>query len=224
MNARSPLPGRRAASAAAIRTRLLDAAETLLSERQPGAITSRELARAAGVSDGVLYNHFEDKHDVLVAALMRRFTGLVTAWLEERTPVEGLAPAEALADLVRRAHALHLAALPMLANLVGDPPLFQRFLVEIHRPPLGGDAFRRPIVEHLAAEQARGRLGRFDSEAAADLIVGAVLLQGLIDVLAHRPADESARRLAAITATLLAGLRPAGAPDTLTTPSPGSTP
>ena len=96
----------------------------------------------------------------------------------------------------------------MLANLVGDPPLFQRFLVEIHRPPLGGDVFRRPVVAHLVAEQARGRLGAFDPEAAAEVLVGAVLMQGLIDVLGHRPPVDRERQLDAIATAILSGLAP----------------
>ncbi|HXU85683.1 MAG TPA: TetR/AcrR family transcriptional regulator [Verrucomicrobiae bacterium] len=213
MNTRSRPPGRRAVTAANLRTRLIDAAERLLAERQPGSITSREIARAAGVSDGVLYNHFADKNDLLLTALLRRFTDLVEAFAAgSREPGSG-SVVDGVAELVERSHALQVAALPMLANLVGDPPLLQRFMVEIHRPPLGGDVFRRPVVDYLAAEQSRGRLGTFDPEAAADVLVGAVLMQGLIDVLAHRPAAESAQRLAAITSTLLSGLGPTTAGD-----------
>ena len=206
MNTRSPKSGRRAAAADQLRTRLLDAAERLLGERRPGAITSRDIARAAGVSDGVLYNPFTDKHDLLLTALVRRFTRLVTAWTSQTEPAGSGSPADSVHRIVRHAHALQLAALPMLANLAGDPPLLERFLVEIHRRPLGGDVFRRPVAEHLAAEQALGRLGSFDPDDAADVLLGAILLQGLIDVLGHRPAVESQRRLEAIATTLLSGI------------------
>lgn len=47
--------------ATALREHLVDTAERLLAEKQVGAITTREIARAAGVSDGVLYNYFADK-------------------------------------------------------------------------------------------------------------------------------------------------------------------
>jgi len=191
-----------------IRGRLLDAADTLLRERQADAITSRDVARVAGLSDGVLYNYFTDKHELLVTALLRRFEALLAIFRAD-LPTPGDGPvAGGVDDLVRRSHALQVGALPMLANLVSDPPLLDRFMVEIHRPPLGGDVFRRPVVDHLAAEQRLGRLGAFDPEAAADLLVGAVLLQGLIDVLGHRPGDESARHLDGIVRTLLSGLSP----------------
>lgn len=207
MNARSQRNGKRATAAEELRGRLLDAAEQLLGERRPGAITSRDLAAAAGVSVGVLYNHYADKHDLLLTALVRRFSRLVDAWAARPAPTGGSA-ADDLRALVGHAHAIQLDALPMLANLVGDPPLFERFLVEIHRPPLGGDVFRRPVVAHLVAEQARGRLGAFDPVAAAEVLVGAVLMQGLIDVLGHRPPVDRERQLDAIATTILSGLAP----------------
>jgi AcrR family transcriptional regulator len=212
MNVRSSNGGRRARAAEQLRASLIDAAETLLAERRPNAITSRDIAREAGVSDGVLYNHFQDKHDLLLTALTRRFARLVAAATADSAATGSRPVADGFADLVRRTHELHLAALPMIVNLVGDPPLLGRFMVEIHRAPLGGDALRRPIVESLVAEQALGRLGPIDLEAAADVILGAVLMQALIDVLGHRPAAESARHLDAIASTILLGLGPDPSP------------
>ena len=222
MNARSQQPGsggvapvrprlaagRRSAAAEALRDSLLDAAEGLLAERQAGAITSREIARAAGVSDGVLYNYFADKHELLLTALLRRFTRLVDAFTQD-PPAAGASSVEAgLEEHIQRLFALQVDALPMVANLVSDPPLLHRFMAEIHRPPLGGDVFRRPIVDFLAGEQRLGRLGAFDREAAADLLVGAVLMQGLVGVIGHQPPAVSQERLAGIATTLLGGLQP----------------
>ena len=200
--------GRRSAAAQALRDSLLDAAEELLAERQAGAITSRDIARAAGVSDGVLYNYFADKHELLLTALLRRFTRLVEAFTQD-PPAAGASSVEAgLGEHIQRLFALQIGALPMIANLVSDPPLLHRFMAEIHRPPLGGDVFRRPIVEFLDGEQRLGRLGAFDPEAAADLLVGAVLLQGLIGVIGQQPPAVSQERLTGIAATLLGGLQP----------------
>ncbi|HEY5142844.1 MAG TPA: TetR/AcrR family transcriptional regulator [Solirubrobacteraceae bacterium] len=50
---------------------LLDAAAELLRDREPDAITVRDLAAAAGVPTGTLYQFFEDKDAVLQALAVR---------------------------------------------------------------------------------------------------------------------------------------------------------
>jgi AcrR family transcriptional regulator len=197
-----------------VRARLLDAAEGLLADRRPAAITSRDIARAAGLSDGVLYNHFADKHDLLLAALVRRFERLTAAYAADPVPAGSVPIADGIAEVLRRGHAIQVAVLPMLANLAGDPALLGRFLVEVHRPPLGGDAFARPVRSWLAAEQAAGRVRAGDLEGLTSLVVGAVLLQGLIDVLGHRPSSERDAQLIAIADALVPALLPhPGGPD-----------
>ncbi|HVB64884.1 MAG TPA: TetR/AcrR family transcriptional regulator, partial [Nitrolancea sp.] len=57
---------------AALRELLITTAEQLLVEGQVADITTRDIARAAGVSIGVLYNYFASKNDLLVTALVRR--------------------------------------------------------------------------------------------------------------------------------------------------------
>ena len=197
-----------------VRARLLDAAEALLADRRPAAITSRDIARAAALSDGVLYNHFADKHDLLLAALVRRFERLTGAHAADPVAAGTGSIADGIAEVVRRGHAIQVAVLPMLANLAGDPALLGRFLVEIHRPPLGGDVFARPVRSWLAAEQAAGRIRAGDLEGLTSLVVGAVLLQGLIDVLGHRPSSDRDAQLSAIAAALVPALLPhSGGPD-----------
>lgn len=172
------------------------------------------MARAAGLSDGVLYNHFADKHELLLAALVRRFDRLADAYANEPGPAGESSVADGLRELVRRAHAIHVAVLPMLANLVGDPALLQRFLVEIHRAPVGGERFARPVRAWLAAEQDLGRIRPAEPEGFVDLVVGAVLLQGLIDVLGHRSEADRGHRLDSIVAALIPALSPfEGGPD-----------
>jgi hypothetical protein len=51
-------------------------------------------------------------------------------------------------------------------------------------------------------------VGVVDLEGATDLIVGAVLLQGLLDVLGHRAPEDRDRRLDSIASALLSGLQP----------------
>jgi AcrR family transcriptional regulator len=188
-----------------LRDHLVDVAGTLLSERSVSSITTRELARAAGVSDGVLYNYFGDKNELLLTALVGRFRALVASF-HAGVPAPGQHTVRA--NLVQLAHGLlelHLAGLPLFGKLAAQPALLGRFVHEIHRPDAGlsGREIRDAVVGYVQREQAGGRIGDCDAGAVADLLIGSVALHALLAVTAGAPAAE---RIPALVDTLVAGL------------------
>lgn len=193
--------------ATALREHLIDTAEKLLAERQVGTITTRDIARAAGVSDGVLYNYFADKHELLVAALVRRYAGSV-AQFETDLPAPGTGSVED--NLVVYAKAtvdLVAETLPTAAGLLAEPALLQGLMEAIHQQPYGPQQLHRPIAEYLTGEQRLGRLGDFDIDAAIVLIVGPALVLGFSTIITGTPRDAFEQHLPAIVRTLLAGLQ-----------------
>lgn len=195
--------------ATALRHHLIDTAEKLLAENQVGQITTRQIARTAGLSDGVLYNYFTDKHDLLIAALLRRYERVLHG-SETDLPTPGtatvesnlIAYAEAALDLVSQ-------ALPMAAGLVSEPELLHRFIAELHREPFGPQRLREPIVTYLEAEQDLGRLGRFPVEAALTLILGPVIMLGFTELIAGASRDAVSAHIPDIIHTLVTGIAPA---------------
>jgi len=67
---------------------LLDAAAELLRDREPEAITVRDLAAAAGVPTGTLYQFFEDK-DAVLQALAVRFLAAMPGVLDASVAAAG---------------------------------------------------------------------------------------------------------------------------------------
>jgi AcrR family transcriptional regulator len=190
-----------------LRNHLVDIAERLLSDRTVTAITTRDLARAAEVSEGVLYNYFADKNELLLTALVRRFRELV-ANLLTGLPEAGEAPLQTnLERLANGLLELQLAGLPLFGKLLSEPALLARFSRAIHASDveLSGVEIRAATVEYLAAEQARGRIGDCDLEAAADLLLGATAQVALLHIVAATPAAE---RIPALVRTLTGGLLP----------------
>ncbi|MCJ7712615.1 MAG: TetR/AcrR family transcriptional regulator, partial [Chloroflexi bacterium] len=183
---------------AAIREQLVDAAERLLAERQVSAITTRDIARAAGLSDGVLYNYFSDKNELLVAALSRRFDSQLTEF-EAGLPTPGEGDIEE--NLVAYAQAwftLARATMPTVAGLMSEPDLMHRFLAEIHDEGRGmRRAFKR-IAGYLKAEQGLGRLGGFDVSAAVTALVGSMVALGLGGMVTGRDEAESREQVRGI--------------------------
>jgi len=189
---------------------LVAATDALLDDVPLGALTTRRIARQAGVSDGVLYNHFPDKGALVLAALVRRYGRLVDRF-EHAAPVAGersvafglQAFAHALSDL--EADALLLGA-----GLLASPSLLERFWTEIHRLPFGIGRLRRPLIEYLESERAAGRIDRAtDVEAVATLVFGASGITALTRRLnPHLDRSVPDAQLDAAIETILSGISP----------------
>ncbi len=192
----------------ALREHLIDAVDELLAAKQVANITTRDIARTAGLSDGVLYNYFADKHDLVVAALVRRYAMLITRF-DSGLPAPGTGIVEdnlkayALASLD-----LVAGTLPAVSSLISETALLHRFIAAIHTEPFGPHRMRQPIADYLAAEQRLGRLGDFDVDAAVDLIIGPAIMLGATELMSGTPRAELAEEFERIVHTMLTGLDP----------------
>jgi len=192
--------------AAALREHLIETADRLLAEHQVSAITTRDIARAADVSDGVLYNYFTDKNDLLLTALVRRVSRIV-ARFDTDLPEPGTATVEENLNAYARAVLdRHADMLPIAAGLLTEPALLHRFIDEIHRQPFGPQLFRQRIAEYLSREQRLGRLPAVDVEAATTLLTGATVMLALSGPLRGLSSEDLTRQLPAIVGTLVRGL------------------
>ena len=118
-----------------LREYLIATAARLIGERGTGAPTVRDIAREAKVADGVLYNYFEDKEDLLANALLAYVAGVMTS-APPLLPQPGTGD---VADNLRRFIDGGLEVLtrvtPAFAGLVTQPRVLARFHAMV-----GGDA------------------------------------------------------------------------------------
>jgi AcrR family transcriptional regulator len=189
-----------------LRDYLIETAARLIDQRGSAGLAVRDIAREAKVADGVLYNYFEDKEDLLVHALLAH-VGNVMASAPRLLPPPGEGTvAENLRVFIDGGVATLLRVTPAFAGLMSQPKVLARFHAMV-----GGDAAFDPAVEdgdrrsggagrgggqglpdlltaYLAGEQ---RLGRIDADAdidaVASLIVGAMHGQILPRVLFAPP-------------------------------------
>ncbi|MCW2918710.1 MAG: TetR family transcriptional regulator [Actinomycetia bacterium] len=194
--------------ATALREHLIDTAEGLLAERHAAALTTREIARAADLSDGVLYNYFADKNELVITALVRRYGRLVVRF-DAELPQPGDATLEHnLLAYSRAALEMHLDGLPIVAGLLSDPELLRRFIDELHRNPYGPQLYQQRIIEYLHGEQRLGRLPAVDVEAATTLFTGATMMLALTSLMgmAGETGEELFGQLPGIVTILLNGI------------------
>jgi len=192
--------------AADLREHLIRTADRLLGERVVATPTTRDLAREAGVSDGVLYNYFADKNELLLTALVRRYAGMVTRF-DGALPAPGTDTVEAnLVTCLRACFDLQADAFPIAVGLVSQPALLHRFSEAIRREPFGPLRLIHGIADYLLGEQRLGRLPEADPVPAVTMLFGSTMMLAVTHVLGNVSRTEQHAHLPALAATLLRGL------------------
>ncbi|MEH0841542.1 helix-turn-helix domain-containing protein [Micromonospora sp. CPCC 205711] len=196
-----------------LREHLVAVAGRLVAERGTAGLTVRDIARAAQVADGVLYNHFADKEELLGHALHAHVRA-VEEGLAGGSPQPGEGTVEAnLRSYLSRALALHAAILPAFAGVLTQPGVLARFAALPNPIGGGGRGVRAELAGYVRGEQRLGRVaGDASPDAVAALVVGVchdLVLGHLLDP--SGPAPEPAPRLVdELVGTLLRGIAPTG--------------
>jgi AcrR family transcriptional regulator len=142
---------------------LLDAARRVFVEQGFGAST-KEIARQAGVSEGVIFQRFATKEDLFFAAMIPPSVDLDRLLKHSRCTGRALLEklTFAMIDYFRE-------TLPVLLPLMSHPAFrFEEFAKRHPDSPML--LLRRQLVEFFVRERQAGRIGPVDPGAAALLV------------------------------------------------------
>ena len=201
-------------SPGALRRHLIDVTQRLLAAHGAAGLTTREIAREAHVADGLLYNHFAGKDDLVVIALVERAAELVEGFLAA-LPEPGTATLEEnLHVLAQAVLELTVQAVPLVTGLLGQAALLGRLFDDIHDTQagqVGPQAAFAAAVGYVRAEQGLGRAAA-DVEAAAvvELLFGACLSRAFVGQLGEREVAVPAVTIEALVGVLLRALQGPG--------------
>jgi AcrR family transcriptional regulator len=193
-----------------LRDHLIATAARMIGERGSAGLAVRDIAREAQVADGVLYNYFEDKEDLLAHALLAH-VGFVMNSMPRMLPPAGTGSvAENLSLFIERGFDTLGRVTPAFAGLLSQPKVLIRFHAMV-----GGDAaFGTPPADR----EDRGRPAGGSSGEPSGQGSGEPPGQG-----AGEPSGRAAAEMAAQDASpedavnaADAGNGPRGLPDLLT--------
>lgn len=195
------------------RERLLDAAERIIREQGIMAVTTKDIARAAGFAEATLYRHFQDKTDLLLTVMSERISGQFLQMIRELPGRAGEGSvATTLEGLAAAAFDFFSHTMPLNVALAADPALTARHNARLRELGAGPDVALRSVMAYVEAEQRLGRV-RPDSSpaAAATLLLGVSFNYAQVRYVAGAaasiiPKERFAREIAR---TLLDGLAPA---------------
>jgi AcrR family transcriptional regulator len=189
-------------AAAERRRHLVETAIGLFTEGSYRGTTTAEIARAAGVSEPILYRHFASKRDLYLAALEHVWEKTRVAWerkLDEAPDACAAVEAIGKGHVSVRTPRLQLAGLwvQALSEASEDPELrrhLRRHMREVH--DFVADLIRRG--------QAQGVIAR---ERDADSEAWIMLAGGILGMVGRRVGLLDERELEAIRTARLAWLR-----------------
>lgn len=189
--------------AAERREQLLDVAQRLFAQLGYARTTTSELARAAGVTEPIIYRHFESKRDLFVALIVRTGQRTLDAWARALAGCDD--PLERLRRLIRgnpmvtpegsEAYRVFLQAI----SETGDGPI--RDAVDAHIR--SAHAFVQHEVEQ--AQSAGVVHERFSGELLGWLLIDVGLGYGVLEALgvAAHGRDRAGTHTAELVETLV---------------------
>jgi len=153
------------------KSKILDAAAQLLRDKGLSGTTTREIARAAGLSDAAIYSHFKSRGELLKALIpvsLVDYKGSAEAFLKRvgQGTVKGN-----LKFLMKLARDFFQDASPKIALILVEPELFS----DLGARPISPEKSNKAetfMADYIRAEQRTGRINE-DADAAA---IGMILL------------------------------------------------
>lgn len=158
------------------RERILDGAAEVMRTRGLANSTTKEIARAAGLSEAMLYKVFRDKVDLFLGVLTERLPriALVSDGYAEHVGRDTVQAS--LRRLAAEMLTWYLETFPMAAGLFADPGLLVRHREELRERSSGPHLLVDAVAAYLAAEQQGGRVApAVRPGVMAELLVGACL-------------------------------------------------
>ena len=107
------------------RDRILAAARQVMIERGLVGATTKEIARAAGVSEGTLYNHFRNKEDLFLCTLRQLPSGFVAIIMGLSSRAGSDSVRSILTEVAHAALAFYDESIPMGGSIFADPGLLR---------------------------------------------------------------------------------------------------
>jgi AcrR family transcriptional regulator len=186
------------------RDRILDAAATVMRTHGIARATTKEIARAAGCSEALLYKHFGDKQEIFLGVLSERVPPVARPReLAGTGTVRGN-----LVTLTAQLMRFYARTFPMAASIFGDAELLRTWRAGLDARGAGP---RGPILlveGYVTAERDAGRVrADADASAVAALLAGAALQRGFLAAFEGAGDVEDAEdRAAVLVDAILPGL------------------
>jgi AcrR family transcriptional regulator len=159
-----------------IRTLLLESARELFSSQGFAKTTTRQIADAAGVTEVLIFRHFETKRGLFQAAIIEPFATLVSGWVDKVSARSSSGPTEELVgQFVSELYPFMLEQRDLMLTLIAAIALDPEFDHAVVQDPLT-ETFS--ILEKFAREETLAR-GIEDIDLAVSIGIAISMVVGV---------------------------------------------
>jgi AcrR family transcriptional regulator len=153
------------------RHRILDAAEKLIFSKGLARVTTKEIAREIGLSEGALYRHFDHKEEIFFAIVHKHRPALIDAFQKHQAGTATIS--ENLTALAMALMRYYGQLLPLSASFLADTELLARYREAIEPMNAGPQNVLKQVAAYIEEEQHLGRVGQhIPALSVATLLLG----------------------------------------------------
>ena len=193
------------------RQNIINATERLLQTKGLARLTTREIAREAKVTEGLLYHHFRDKAELIYEVVETRVSDSRNLLQNLPLQVGTRTLPEILEDVLHAVYLVHYDIVLLICSIFTDQQLRLRMREIMEEKNIGPRRTIEILSVFLAAEQRMGRLSDAVDPWAAARCLWLIIIQFAMEdrLMGRKPDDAHVREeIRSYLQTMMKGLAP----------------
>jgi len=158
------------------------AAQKLMVSKGLTGVTTREISKEVGCSEGALYVHFKGRLDLLLAMLEENLPDMLGPLQTLRESIGRGSAQENLMQALCGIFRFHQGVVPRSAGLFAEPELLAAYRNSLRRQGKGPHLSMKVLEEYIRSEQQLGRIAsHVDAKVAASLMMSSSFFRAFVD-------------------------------------------
>jgi AcrR family transcriptional regulator len=193
------------------RQNIICATEHLLQTHGLARLTTRKIARKAGVAEGLIYHHFKDKAELIYEVVEQRMSDAKNVLQSLPLKVGLRTLSENLEAVLSALYHSHYEIVPIICSVFADNQLRARMQAIMKEREIDPQQAIGELAAYLAAEQRLGRVAGSVIPQAAAKCLWMISIQTAMDdqLMEQKPSAARIRKdISQYVQTMMAGLEP----------------
>jgi AcrR family transcriptional regulator len=179
------------------RSEILKAADKLMRSHGLAGVTTRQISREVGCSEGALYVHFPGRLELLLAMLEECLPDMLGPLRDLRESIGSGDPQANLVKALGGIFNFHRRIVPAAAGLFAERDLLLAYRESLQRQNKGPHLSMAALAEYIAAEQKLGRIeSGVDPKLAASLLMASSFYRAFVEEFIGQPLQPGWERFA----------------------------